>query len=131
MHKRLPIITALVGLSLFIIHSLGSIFDWYTIFPSFDKYTHFLGGVFVLCGLLLYITKRNRPYSRLGLIIAVIIVGLLWEGYEYLVQHYTGASLATLPDSLSDLLFDTLGAIAAAFFVPSTKKRYNTHNAGK
>lgn len=123
MYTTKPLTAAIAGITVFALDRLAALYGWYHTVPSFDKLMHFLGGAFVFLVLAAY--WRNKSIRTL--IAAVVLIGLLWEGYEYVVQSMVGAELITLPDSVGDLLFDTLGAIGAAYFFRSAKKRYITN----
>jgi hypothetical protein len=135
MKKMLAITTVILGMGILFVNIASHTFGWYGLYSDFDRVMHFLGGAFVFCFLLLFLRPRlKRSYPTIAYIGLVLIIGALWEVYEYLVQHYIGVILATVSDSIDDLVFDVLGAIAVSivfYFVYSAKKRYNTPNAGQ
>jgi len=124
------------GIALFAVNAVASYYHWYDRVQYFDKWMHVFGGVFVFCALLAFLLQigwmQLTMRAILAAIVLTIVVGFLWEVYEYVIQQWTGAQLLTIPDSITDLIADTFGALIAAgvtFFVQDAKKRYNTVNA--
>ncbi len=118
-HSEIKNIFTLI-IFILVLNTAATIFSWYTLLPWFDMPMHFLGGVFL--GLSLsYVFKKFKLVGEnislikfsLLVILFTFIIGALWEGYEYIVQFYTHASLANPIDSLSDLFFDIVGGILA------------------
>ena len=69
-------------------------------------------------------SQKNMYAQLLFVILSVLLVGLVWEVYEFGVQDIIKATgIASIPDSISDLVFDTLGGIVAFFVI-----RYKTKN---
>ncbi len=63
-----------------------------------------------------YTINWSKSFWIMSTIGAVVIVGLLWEFFEWGLQFaFSISNLATIPDSLSDLLFDTLGGLVFLF----------------
>jgi hypothetical protein len=93
-------------------------FYWYWTYKWFDIPMHFLSGLWVgLAALYLsfhttYLSEQVRRVAPFLLAIgAGLLVGLVWEGYEYLVWVYTDTLPPNhRPDSLLDLVMDVLGA---------------------
>jgi hypothetical protein len=133
---QIALITGVCALLLLVAHLLGTYADWYFLKPQYDKFLHFLGGFFVFFVFVTKILQKARlPFTGRQLLVLIfftLVVGILWEVFEYTVQHFTGMQLATIPDSIADVVFDNLGAVVAAlmlFFVQDEKKRYNIANA--
>ncbi len=130
MYKKLVGYAALVGIGIFLINTLAHVFYWYVSIWWFDMLMHTIGGVFVafVCSMITFKQIESLPFRELFIVIAlmVFIVGLAWEYYEYVVQYYVrGVQLASIPDSVSDLICDMIGGSLGALFVIWTKKRYN------
>lgn len=130
MYKRLAAYTALVGISILVVNTLAHVFYWYVSIWWFDMLMHTIGGVFValVCSMVLLKHIKFLPSKETFITIAlfVFIIGLAWEYYEYVVQYYVkGVQLASVADSLSDLICDMIGGSVGALFVIWTKKRYN------
>jgi hypothetical protein len=99
----------------FLLNTIGSYFDLYSIFWWYDMPMHFLGGLFTSL-LLLYVLIKyfNKIVLNFGSTFIVIItlsliVGLLWEGYELFLAILSG-NRHILLDSISDICFDIAGA---------------------
>ncbi len=125
------IAAALLGTVLFAINAASYAFGWYESVPNFDKGMHIVGGIFIACAGA-WCWERLRPSVRVGfvqLMMTVFVIGILWEGYEYVIEALIGAELATLPDSALDLVADMVGGAIGACFVLKGKKRYNERNA--
>lgn len=94
----------------------------YTIWPVLDAPTHFAGGaaavIFSSAAIrhgapLLGATPRSiRLLASVGL---AAIVAVLWEFYEFACDRYLGTQMNQgVADTLADLFFGLLGAVAAA-----------------
>ena len=97
---------------------------------------HALGGIFlaVVLGALFqkYFSDKSFPRTFIILLTLVLIMGILWEGYEYLVQYFIkNVHLADILDSLSDLVCDVVGGILGTIFVVISKKSYNNTDVGQ
>lgn len=125
--------TLILILGIFILNALAGYLFWYDIFPWFDNMMHFLGGFWVgLATLTLFwdtIHSQQNIYLQLAFIVlSVLFVGLVWEVYEFGVQgimQVTG--IASIPDSISDLVFDTLGGMGAFFVAMHKTKKLKNH----
>lgn len=118
---------------IFLLNLIANALYWYTAIAWFDMVMHTLGGIFLGFGVASFLFDRFRNKKDLSvfLIIAaiVLVVGLGWEGYEYLVQFLVkGVHLADIPDSISDLYCDITGGAIASLFVLFDKRRYNESN---
>lgn len=88
-----------------------------------DIPVHVLGGFWVgLFALVSYYAgpwpvpkERSNFFVFSVSIAAVLSVGLLWEVYEFAVDHAVGDSGGGLADTLMDLVDDLLGALLAAW----------------
>lgn len=93
---------------------------WYYLFWYFDMPMHFLGGVVVLF-LLIYVfydkikTQTNLPV--ISLLIGVLVIGIGWEVFEYILLNLYAGQPFSLLDSLSDLFFDTAGGIFGILYI--------------
>lgn len=104
---------------IFIADFLAHKFFWYSLIWYFDMIMHFLGGLWV--GLFfIYVVSFKKSISYginifLNIIIATLIIGLLWELYEYYLNIVSGTDFI-LADTISDLLFDLFGSIVAILY---------------
>jgi VanZ family protein len=95
---------------------------------------HTLGGIFIaLLGAMVcwrHIKHLGWHDTAVALLLFVLIIGLAWEYFEYIVQFFVkGVHLADIPDSITDLMCDMLGGIIGTAFVLRAKKRYNRVHA--
>ena len=122
--------TLKIILLVFALNTAGSFLYWYSIFPWFDNFMHFLGGFWVAVAAYALFYKMisgqgNKWMKFLFIILWVLFIGLLWEVYEFGVQDLIKATgIASIPDSISDLVFDTLGGIAAFLFISKKLKSH-------
>ena len=80
---------------------------------------HFAGGAW-LAGVAIWLRffsgkfqgqARGLPHILLWGIGVALCVGLVWEGYETIVSLSTVGHINSIPDTISDLIFDSLGAL--------------------
>ena len=89
---------------------------------------HFAGGVWLaLLGIWWQYSRRGLQESRFLQILGVCLVyalsiGLLWEAYEAVVSFLTVGHINPMPDTLGDLLFDTIGGTTVAILVWASGK---------
>ena len=98
----------LVGVSLYWDYS-----TWW-----FDMVLHFFGGFWV--GLffiyVFYIRKQIlKPFFHI--IIFVLLIGILWELFEFYANNYIGKSPFDIIDTLSDIFFDLSGGLCAILYL--------------
>lgn len=109
-----------------LVHMIAEYYHFYWIFRWFDIVTHFLGGVWVgLAGLWIwfysgYIRTPSLPKKNVFLvaILAGLLVGLVWELFEYAVWVWSGDGLPLnyVGDTVLDVCVDVIGAGGGAFF---------------
>lgn len=95
-------------------------YSLYYLIPKLDMVMHFFGGTLIgLIILKILFTGERAVFARahkkkiiLTTFIGVMIVGVGWEIFEYGVGLTPLYKVAT-QDTLSDLVFDAAGAIAA------------------
>ena len=88
-----------------------------------DLILHFLGG-FWIAGLSSYLLlannfrlSRSAILNGLAIIGFAVLIGVIWEWYEYVVASAVGIRQDPLDDVLSDLLLDMFGgATFVAFY---------------
>lgn len=86
-----------------------------------DVVVHFLGGLFVGLALIwVYLfsgilsESEKTPeikISPLYIVLGVLLVGLLWEAFEYLIGVF--ATEKMFPDTIFDLFADVAGGLTA------------------
>lgn len=101
---------------------LGSVGKFYDLFPWWDTMLHTISGIlFGLLGFsLVYHLNRSswekirlsRAFIALFAFCFALSLGAIWEIYEYLVDSLFGWNMqrSGLPDTMSDLILDALGA---------------------
>jgi hypothetical protein len=134
MRKKLFVYSAVLAVGIFLLNKIASFFYWYSAMPQFDMIMHTLGGVFVAiwCAAILFeFLKEQKPIIWIIVLSAmVLIVGFLWEVFEFSVQGIMHLeTLANIPDSLSDMVFDLLGGVLGSAFVIIKIKSYNRAHA--
>lgn len=118
------------GIGIFALNTAAIAFYWYASMFWFDMLMHTLGGVFValLGGALFTRTFRTLGWREIMItnLLFIFIIGLGWEFYEYIVQFWIkGINLASISDSISDVICDMTGGILGTYFVILIKRRYN------
>jgi len=111
--------------ALALVHMMAEYYYLYWIFRWFDIVTHFFGGVWVgiaaiwfwyLSG---YIKAMHFPKKKAVLVALLfgLLIGFLWEGYEYVVWQLVGKGLPPnyIPDTTLDLVMDCMGAYLGFF----------------
>ena len=117
---------------MFGLHMAATVFYWYASVPWYDMFMHGLGGVFLAvftaAFFMRYLWELDRFETAVTLLLAVLVLGGMWEYFEYIVQYTVrgSAQLASVSDSISDMVFDMLGGIVGTYFVLRLKKRYNS-----
>lgn len=112
------------------LHKAATFFYWYSSISQFDMLMHTLGGVFIAVwgsALLYPLLKDQKPILWLIILMALtIVIGFLWEVFEFSVQGLVQVeTLANIPDSLSDMVFDMIGGVIGTLFAIWRMKRYN------
>lgn len=119
------------------VHVFAVGLGWYQSLGWLDIPMHFFGGYaiailalatynWILSQISISIrSSKSSPYARLlleGVFVvgAVMIVGVAWEWYEFIFDQFATSMVAKygfaqmgLPDTMDDLLNDTLGALTA------------------
>ena len=118
-------------LFIWFINAIAHFLYWYSAMRWFDIPMHILGGMFLalLAGALFF--NSLISLSRLQIIVTtllfVLVVGLGWEAFEYVVQAFIkdSSQVVNIPDSIKDILMDIVGGVIASLFVLRSIKRYN------
>ncbi len=125
-NQLIPIATIVV----FITHFAGEFFRLYDLFPRFDSFVHFLGGLWVASVIVGFgetrlkfsVLKDNTFLNFLIIISLTTLIGTFWEFFEfavYKISFLTGNFYQpqTWPNTLSDLFFDMVGAGVTSFLL--------------
>lgn len=110
--KLLNILAGLISF-IFLANLLAMKFFWYFSLPWFDMPMHFLGGLWVALAAI-YAFRPKRPWWPAFL--AVLVVGVLWEVFEFSLDTFITLKVWDRADTLSDLFFDFLGASVGAVY---------------
>lgn len=87
-----------------------------------DIIMHYLGGVFVaFLFLWSYLSMFQKLPKRLVILGVVVLVGILWEVYEYVMGATDVYFESYRLDTAMDMFFDILGAITVAYLVLKQK----------
>ncbi|BBF42599.1 membrane protein [Lachnospiraceae bacterium KM106-2] len=126
----------LVVLNLFIIGCLllGGMLNFYTLFPIWDSFLHFMSGI-VLVILSMVILSQHKPKLSIGFMVFVAVTfaitsGVVWEILEYVLDEVTGSNSqsykdldgairvghSALRDSMEDLILELVAAIGTAIY---------------
>lgn len=113
-----------------LINWVAVIFHWYSIIWWFDIPMHFFGGIFIGMLYVYFLVRWGAPVWSvktfiLGLI-AVFVVGLLWEVFEFSLDTWISFRPQQPLDTLSDLCFDIAGGALALWYA---SRRFLKSNA--
>jgi hypothetical protein len=102
----------------FVLNTLSHWFKWYFTLWFFDMFMHFLSG-FWLGLLLIWFLRTNEENMCRNMIltmVAILIIGISWEVYEFIViNHWAGYPFNFL-DTTSDVFFDISGGLLATYY---------------
>ena len=103
-------------LAILIGHILGTVYSWYWIYRWFDTAMHLMGGAWVAL-LFFYLfeerfrvfdAKKNFLFTIMIVLGFVVLVGILWEFYEYFHDTFIAHLSPNTPRPHSNLYIDTL-----------------------
>lgn len=127
LRTRIFVRAALVTIGTFILNTIGVWLSIYSVIWWYDMPMHFFGGLFtgllIIWFLLRYQKFVNLSFAKTAVtvLLAVLVIGLVWEGYEFIFAIIGGQTYIIL-DSTSDLFFDLAGTIQALFIYFRHKK---------
>ncbi len=118
--------------AVFVLHDVATEYFFYWRFWWYDIMMHFLGGA-VVGGLAAWLVIRLMPHIStrrlLGIVLsAVIVVGVGWEVFEYIVGIYANEQ-STIGDTTLDIIMDTVGAFCAYAAISGLVAQVNTHSS--
>ena len=115
--KLLAHIIALM-LFLFLMDKGANKFYWYNLIWYFDMIMHFLSGIWVgLFFLYVFNTDHFDLRSFLKIVCMVLLIGVAWEIFEFIVNNVIGRVPFDPIDTLSDIFWDILGGSVAVFYL--------------
>jgi hypothetical protein len=124
--KRIMLEILVLVIGIFVINLLAMKFHWYSSVWWFDMPMHTLGGLWIaLASLFVYKYRRTLPndifYPKklfFVALVSVLVIGFLWEVFEFGIERIGILDLASPIDSLSDICFDLIGGIVGtAYFI--------------
>lgn len=132
MFKQKPFPFSMIVLAvLMALHSVGSYFSWYWVYPWFEYVIHTLGGLWaasVLLWLASYLgqicsMKEYKTKSLLIALISALFIGVVWELLENFAQLSAVSSGVYGFDTATDLLSDAIGGVLAYLYFTTIKKK--------
>ena len=125
LHKNhLPLFIIILSFIVAVAHVVALNFYFYWTFWWFDLSVHFLGGLWVaLTSLWIYLfihseKELGRRKTFFIVFTAIIVVGGLWEAFEYFAGISPGDNF--IMDTTTDILMDLLGASAGLLYFRKT-----------
>lgn len=104
-------------------HGAAEYYHLYWMYRWLDVPMHFLGGMWVglavmwFCFRSGYVWNQHTPPFSIftAALVGGLLIGFIWELYEYVVWQFSGKLLPDnyLGDSLLDLVMDVVGALTA------------------
>ena len=121
--KKLLTILAYLIFFIFILHFAATKFYWYYSLWYLDIIMHFLGGIWIgLASIYIFQPKEFFFSTTLKILFVVLLVGIGWEIYEFLVNDTLAQNPMDFPDTFSDLFFDLFGGFCAILYTWSRTK---------
>jgi len=115
-----------------VLHILALYFSWYWSIWWYDILVHFLGG-FWIGGVALWFYLRHKnldvniAFNRLIAcavsVFAVIVIGVLWELFEFSLDTFIVFRANDVWDTVSDLGADVVGGLAALIVIMTNEER--------
>lgn len=117
--ERIPAVLFYLIWTITLLHIAAEHYYWYWQFRWFDIPMHFLGGVWLgIAGVWLvhhtrwFGTLRELVTPFTAALLAGLCIGILWEGYEFVVWQLAGNGLPVgyIQDTAKDTMMDVIGA---------------------
>ncbi len=117
--ERIPAVLFFLIWGITLFHLAAEQYYWYWQYRWLDIPMHFLGGVWLgLAGIwVIYHIEwfkniRDRTTPLLAALLAGLVIGILWEGYEFVVWQLAGNGLPIgyWEDTAKDIVIDIIGA---------------------
>jgi hypothetical protein len=117
--------------------TLNNIFYWDSLLWYFDVMQHTLGGLWVGMFFFYVFSTRFQTTSYTNLCIAVvlstILIGVLWEGYEYYIYQIISKMNFDIVDTIYDVFNDIVGSLLACWYfakliMPKVGNRLKSNN---
>lgn len=127
--NRVKLLKHLLLLMFFILalHYIGVRLYWDYTTQWFDMVLHFLGGFWEGMLFIWFFSIKNLPLVKPSLdindpklvfkvIFYVLLIGVLWELFEFYANNYIGIYPFDIIDTSSDIFFDLFGGIVFYFY---------------
>ena len=122
MFQRPYILTAILSLAILAIHAYADANSLYFMYKWLDIPMHLLGGFVVallgVCLYTLYNQKLGKVFFWTLILLFVLVIGSFWEIFELsmsIMYHVQTMNLTNIYDTISDLINDTIGGLAALY----------------
>ena len=122
---------AYLGIIVFILNSLAMKFFWYYTVWWFDMPMHFLGGVFISLLAMFLLNKKLFKFNYRFIFytfLSVLLVGVLWEIFEYALEIFVSHQPQIILDTFSDIFFDMAGGLFGIIYFVGYNKIINLNN---
>ncbi|MBX4210769.1 hypothetical protein KW783_02230 [Candidatus Parcubacteria bacterium] len=122
---RILVPLILLSVAIGVLHTTAITYFLYWKFWWFDMLVHFLAGMWVgiLVIMIAYIfglfSRDVRPTGKRLFVVTLfsaLMIGLVWEFFELNVGLTFLTMKGYVPDTLTDVWFDCLGALCSAFY---------------
>lgn len=120
--RTFPLILVVLIVVIAIVNGFADYYYWYWRMRWFDMPMHFAGGVW-LAGTVAWWRYFRRETAMVSFfhilatcLVAALGIGFLWEVFEAWLSFVTVGHINAMPDTLGDLLFDTIGGTTVAVF---------------
>ena len=125
--KKLLKFLVYLMLLIFIANSLALKFYWYFSIWYFDMLMHFLGGLWEGLFFIWFFSIVDFPFLKLSPSVVdfkliyktvsfVLLIGILWEFFEFFTNNYIGHDPFNILDTISDIFFDLAGGTFSIFY---------------
>lgn len=115
--NSLLLLSALSIVILLILHLFALSYALYWIFPWLDSIMHIIGGAWIVFTVGAWMHKQHGAisWSRFFLysMIAILVIGSLWELGEFIIDHIFGTQLfnISLSEAFRDMMYNTIGGL--------------------
>jgi hypothetical protein len=134
MHKHFPLwVLAALVVFIFTFNLVATYLHLFFLIWWLDIPVHILGGLWIaLLSLVMYyrshLVHRKDHSTAFAILVSLcvaLLIGLLWEVYEFVIDRAMDARDLQLSDTLKDLCDDFLGGVIAAWIF--VRNGYNKH----
>jgi hypothetical protein len=96
---------------IFFLNFLGAKFYLYYSLWYFDIFMHFLGGLWVAFLLFYFFFNKNFYVFVFQILLGVLLIGILWEIFEFFVNEIIATNPFNFLDTISDIFCDLAGGV--------------------